>query len=232
MFLPILPGFPLLIAGAVVLSREWPPFLRALEKSQALFPFVPRLLEQMAGRHVGWRGRFSGEISNSITAAKTIELPTSLKLRLPTTVEPKQRLGCADEIGAGLKVLVFDQNLEDLNWHAAPFEARGFEVYKCTSIEAALRCTEREGLDFALVDQASTAFEGLRVIRHLVRYNLHTPFIVLAKQLDAPCSQQAFSLGALDYLQKPVAAREMNWIIDRYIMLSREQEGSRGATRR
>jgi hypothetical protein len=42
------------------------------------------------------------------------------------------------------KVLVFDEDIEDLSRQAAPFEARGFEVHKCTSVEAAMRCLERE----------------------------------------------------------------------------------------
>jgi hypothetical protein len=70
------------------------------------------------------------------------------------------------------KVLIFDEDVEDLARQAEPFEAHGFEVYKCTSIETAMRCVEREEFDFAFVDQVSPAFEGLRVIRHLVRYNL------------------------------------------------------------
>jgi DNA-binding NtrC family response regulator len=81
------------------------------------------------------------------------------------------------------------------------------------SVETAMRCIEREEFDFALVDQGSTAFEGLRVIRHLVRYNLRTPFVVVARCKDMLCYQQALGLGAMDYLEKPVPTAEMNWII-------------------
>lgn len=112
------------------------------------------------------------------------------------------------------KVLIFDVDPEDLARHAEPFEAHGFEVYKCTSIETVMRCVEREELDFALVDQVSPAFEGLRVIRHLVRYNLRAPFVVVARRKDTSCYQQALALGAMDYLQKPVPDTEMNWLID------------------
>jgi DNA-binding NtrC family response regulator len=79
-----------------------------------------------------------------------------------------------------------------------------------------MRCIEREEFDFALVDQGSTAFEGLRVIRHLVRYNLRTPFIVVARWKDGMCYQQALALGATDYLEKPVSSTEMNWIINNH----------------
>ena len=126
---------------------------------------------------------------------------------------PQQNVEEAITLGASRKVLIFDEDIEDLTRHAEPFEAHGCEVHKCMSVETAMRCIEREEFDFALVDQGSVAFEGLRVIRHLVRYNFRTPFIVVARWKDGMCLQQAFALGALDYLAKPVPSAQMNWII-------------------
>jgi len=120
----------------------------------------------------------------------------------------------AKNLGAARKVLIFDEDIEDLTRHAEPFEAHGCEVHKCMSVESAMRCIEREEFDFAVVDQGSSAFEGLRVIRHLVRYNLPTPFVVVARCKDGMCYQQALTLGATDYLEKPVSSAEMNWIIE------------------
>jgi len=115
------------------------------------------------------------------------------------------------------KVLVFDEDIEDLVRHAKPFEAHGFEVHKCMSLETAMRCVEREELDFALLDQGSPTFEGRRIIRHLVRYNVRTPFVVVTRCRDIPCRQEALALGAVDYLEKPVPAEEMNLIIRNYL---------------
>lgn len=115
------------------------------------------------------------------------------------------------------KVLVFDQDVIDLARHAEPFEAQGFEVHKCMSVEAAMRCVEREDFDFALVDQGSPGFEGRRVIRHIVRYNLLTPFVVVARCRDIGCHQQALALGAIDYLEKPISSADLNWIIEKYL---------------
>lgn len=126
---------------------------------------------------------------------------------------PQQHVEEAKTLGAARKVLIFDQDIEDLTRHAEPFEAHGCEVHKCMSVETAMRCIEREEFDFALVDQGSAAFEGLRVMRHLVRYNLRTPFVVVARCKDMLCHQQALALGATDYLEKPVPSAGMNWII-------------------
>src|SRR5580700_5490334 len=113
-------------------------------------------------------------------------------------------------------VLIFDEDIEDLPRHAEPFEAHGFEVHKCMSAEAAMRSVEREHFEFALVDQGSSAFEGCRVIRHLARYNSHTPFVVVARRKEMVCCQQALALGATGYLEKPVPRAEMDRIIKCY----------------
>jgi DNA-binding response OmpR family regulator len=121
------------------------------------------------------------------------------------------------ETPSGMRnVLIFDEDIEDLAWHAEPFEAHGFEVHKCMSAEAAMRSVEREQFEFALVDQGSSAFEGRRVIRHLARYNSHTPFVVVARRKEMVCCQQALALGATDYLEKPVPRAEMDRIINCY----------------
>ncbi|HYY72183.1 MAG TPA: response regulator [Candidatus Bathyarchaeia archaeon] len=121
------------------------------------------------------------------------------------------------------KVLVFDQDIIDLARHSEPFEAHGFEVHKCMSVETAMRCVEREDFDFALVDQGSSGFEGSRVIRHLVRYNLLTPFVVIARCKDALCHQKALALGAMDYLEKPISSADLDWIIEKYLTIPLKQ---------
>jgi DNA-binding NtrC family response regulator len=121
------------------------------------------------------------------------------------------------ETPSGMRnVLIFDEDIEDLARHAEPFEAHGFEVHKCMSVEAAMRLVEREHFEFALVDQGSSAFEGRQVIRHLARYNSHTPFVVVARRKEMVCCQKALALGATDYLEKPVPRAEMDRIINCY----------------
>jgi DNA-binding NtrC family response regulator len=146
--------------------------------------------------------------------ALSVEVPPE---RSTMRLGAQQNVEEAKTVGAARKVLIFDEDIEDLTRHAEPFEAHGCEVHKCMSVETAMRCIEREEFDFALVDQGSSAFEGLRVVRHLVRYNLRTPFVVVARCNDVPCYQQALGLGAIDYLEKPVPAVEMNWIIQNYV---------------
>ena len=130
--------------------------------------------------------------------------------------EAQQNAHEAENLCSIRNVLIFDEDIEYLGRHAEPFEAHGFEVHKCMSVEAAMRSVEREEFEFALVDQGSSAFEGRRVIRHLARYNSHTPFVVVARRKEMVCCQQALALGATDYLEKPVPRAEMDRIIKCY----------------
>lgn len=135
----------------------------------------------------------------------------------------EENLDEAEMLPATRKVLVFDQDVIDLARHSEPFEAHGFEVHKCTSVETAMRCVEREDFDFALVDQGSSGFEGTRVIRHLVRYNLPAPFVVTARCKDALCHQKALALGAMDYVEKPISSADIHCMIQKYLASSLKQ---------
>ncbi len=115
------------------------------------------------------------------------------------------------------KVLIFDKDIEELAYYAEPFENQGFEVHKCASVESAMRCVEREAFDLAVVDQDSPAFDGRRIIKHLVRYNFPVPLIVLTRPWNQQSCQQTSELGATEYLEKPVSSAEINGIIRKFL---------------
>jgi two-component system OmpR family response regulator len=111
------------------------------------------------------------------------------------------------------RVLIFDEDLQDLTRHATPFEDQGFEVHKCASLEAALRAIERENFQLALVDQGFPTREGFRVVRHLIRYSPYTPFLMLTRHNDMKAYLEALDMGAADYLEKPVPHKQLNELI-------------------
>jgi ActR/RegA family two-component response regulator len=47
-------------------------------------------------------------------------------------------------MSAKRKVLIFDEDVEALAQHAGPFETQGIEVHRCTTVESAMRCIQRE----------------------------------------------------------------------------------------
>jgi CheY-like chemotaxis protein len=209
LFLPFVPGVLLMVAGVLMLSPRCAWLGQALEQCRARLSLLGGALTRFSSWCEGLRNRLMNHRGDS-------ESQSGAFRRNQTRGETPQSGHNAEALYDPRKVLIFDEDPEDLARHAEPFEAHGFEVYKCMSIETVMRCVEREEFDFALVDQVSPAFEGLRVIRHLVRYNLRTPFVVVARCKDTLCYQQALALGAMDYLEKPVPGSEMNWLIDHY----------------
>lgn len=162
----------------------------------------------------------SGQFGFAVQSLKNYMQRKTLHPGTKMRERTEEKVDRAEMLPATRKVLVFDQDRIDLARHSEPFEAHGFEVHKCTSVETALRCIEREDFDFALVDQGSSGFEGIRVIRHLVRYNLPTPFVVIARSGDPRCHQKALALGAMDYLEKPVSGADIDSMIQRYLASS------------
>ena len=131
--------------------------------------------------------------------------------------QPKEDLNEPETVGRKAKVLVFDQDMADLARHSGSFEAYGFAVHKCTSVEKALRYVEREKVDFALIDLGSPALEGLRVFRHLVRYNPHVPCVVITRRGDLAGRREAFTMGAVECLEKPVSGMDIDWVVQKYL---------------
>jgi PleD family two-component response regulator len=218
--LPVVPGAVLIGIGVLMVNPQCVWLRRMLEKCKVRFPVLASAFRRFSAWSESSQNLFKKNSSDSGTQSKFEMVHRGCKQALPERSNMRQRTRQnvdEDETLCGIRnVLIFDEDMEDLARHAEPFEAHGFEVHKCMSVEAAMRSVEREEFEFALVDQGSPAFEGLRIIRHLVRYSPHTPFVVVARRKDLLCCQQALALGATDYLQKPVPSAELNWIIKNY----------------
>jgi CheY-like chemotaxis protein len=221
LFVPITPGAVLIVVGALLVNPKWAWSRRILEKCRVRFPVLApafRRFSTWSESRQGFFKKYPGdsgaqfEVEMARSGCKKV-LPDRSKMRQET----EQNVGEAETLCSMHNVLIFDEDIEDLARHAEPFEVHGFEVHKCMSVEAAMRSVEREEFEFALVDQGSSAFEGRRIIRHLVRYNSHTPFVVVTRRKETACRQQALALGATDYLEKPVPSTEMDRIIKWYI---------------
>jgi CheY-like chemotaxis protein len=200
LLVPVVPGIFLLAAGAYFLSPGY-------------YSQIHRKLKQCGERFARLSGQRSFSDKTSINAAA--DDPPSAQ-RQPgqhprPRCEPTEDSHDSETVVP--KILIFDVDPRDLAWHSEPFEALRYEVHKCASIDAAMRCIEREEFDYALVDQVSPAFEGLRIIRHLMRYNLLTPFVVTSRSVDPRCQQEALALGAAGYLLKPVSREDLNRIV-------------------
>jgi DNA-binding NtrC family response regulator len=74
-------------------------------------------------------------------------------------------------------------------------------------------CVEHEHFDFVMVSQGSPAFETHDLVQFTLARDRHTPVVVLTRRLEMNCYLEAMQLGALDYLEKPLAPAELEHLV-------------------
>jgi len=107
------------------------------------------------------------------------------------------------------KVLLVDEEAGDLRILRLTLEGQGFEVFSCTSYDAAILCLESEPFDFVVVSQGTRAFEGRSVLDRAIQLDRRRPVLVLTRCIDMRCYLEAMQLGAIDYLEKPIPPLEL-----------------------
>lgn len=120
------------------------------------------------------------------------------------------------------KVLVVDDDLDDLLRYSAILQHEGYEVRSIASHKEATSCIGRENFDLIIVSQGSTAFEGRSVIARAIAKNQKVPVLVLSRSSDIDCYLEAMQMGAADYREKPLAASELAAIAGRHLGPSRK----------
>jgi len=111
------------------------------------------------------------------------------------------------------RALVVDQDSRDLQNYAGVLRRMGFEVRPFTNYQEASRSLDEETPDFVFVNQGSAAFEARGVVVRALARNRRTPVVVLAHSLDMGCYLEAMQLGAVDYVEKPLAPDEMEHLV-------------------
>lgn len=104
------------------------------------------------------------------------------------------------------KILIVDDNLDDLRWLGAILERQGYGVEACCSYEEGAARAAAGHYDFVVASQGGPHFEGQAVIKRATELDRHTPVLVVTRCIEMPCYLEAMQLGALDYLEMPVPA--------------------------
>jgi two-component system, OmpR family, phosphate regulon response regulator OmpR len=125
----------------------------------------------------------------------------------------------ADELPGPIRkrLLVVDENLDDLLCYSAVLEHQGYEVRSIPSYKDGAASVGREDFDLVLLSQGSPRFEGRSVLSRAIERDRHTPIVVLSRSIDMPCYIEAIQCGALDYMEKPCLPSEIGVLVRKYL---------------
>lgn len=115
------------------------------------------------------------------------------------------------------RVLIVDREKSDLEFYASVLKNQGFTVQQCQSYEEGLCRLNEEAFDMVLVDQGGPRFEGRCVLERSVEKDRRLPVLVVARCHNVHCYLDAMQLGAVDYLAEPIAASELQWVVDTHV---------------
>jgi len=115
------------------------------------------------------------------------------------------------------KLLLVEEDFRDLRYYAAVLQEQGYEVRTCASYGEGLRSVGGESFDFIIVSQGSRAFEGRTLLERILTIDRRTPVLVLTRCVDMRCYLEAMQMGAVDYLEKPLAPPDLARVIETHL---------------
>ena len=112
------------------------------------------------------------------------------------------------------RVLLVDEQCGELSCLAETLQQRGCEVYCCCGCADGLRQLESRFFDFIVLCQGGPQFEGKRVLQRAIEIDRRTPILVVTRCLDMNCYLEAMQLGALDYVERPLAPGDLVRLVE------------------
>jgi DNA-binding response OmpR family regulator len=103
-----------------------------------------------------------------------------------------------------IRVLVVDDEEDFLKALVTRLELRGMDVRGVTSGDEALETLAEQSFDVVVLDIKMPGMDGIDVLRAIRREHAGTAVLVLTGHASQELSEEGRSLGAFDYLIKPV----------------------------
>jgi len=118
--------------------------------------------------------------------------------------------------GPSRKVLLVDENAEDLHAYTEVLRRQGCDVRACDSFREGQGCLEAGSFDLVIVSQGSHAFEGRPLLEQAIETDREVPVVVVATSVDIQAYLDAMQLGARDYIEKPLSASQLVEMVRRF----------------
>jgi DNA-binding response OmpR family regulator len=113
-----------------------------------------------------------------------------------------------DAHGRG-KILLVDEDTKDLQLYTWVLRQQGHVVDCCATYLEGSDRLERGWYDLIILSQGGRTFEGQPLLERAIELNRRRPVLVLTRCIDMPSYLDAMYLGALDYMEKPLAPWEI-----------------------
>jgi CheY-like chemotaxis protein len=156
----------------------------------------------------GKRRYASFEAARKYVASKREEWGQQYREQVARVRGDREESGARDS-APGARVLLVDEDRQDLEYHSVVLHQLGCDVVGCTSYSEGIRHLESQPFDVVMVDQGTREFEGREVLQRAVGINRHLPVVVVTGSVDMSLYTEAMQLGAVDYLQKPLSPSEV-----------------------
>ncbi len=117
--------------------------------------------------------------------------------------------------GDNNKVLLFDNDEEEINMIRSALEENGYDVAYSTNGEM-LETAKAEKPGLIIINNSDDKLAHLKEIRHLSQFT-YTPVICLADETYKQHEQEGFKLGINDFVYRPLDVKKLLYSINRII---------------
>lgn len=118
------------------------------------------------------------------------------------------------------KILVVDDETDICDFVKTFFKERGFQVFTALNSEEALLITKRDKPDLVLLDIKMKGMDGLAVLKHIRELDKTIKIIMVTALEDQEKIHEAYKLGAIDYITKPLALDYLEEAVGRNLRVS------------
>jgi len=124
-------------------------------------------------------------------------------------------------------LLIVDDEANTLASLSRAFRLAGHEATVCDSAPKALELAKSRSFDLILSDVVMPGKDGLSLLEDLKAEGVATPVVMMSGQAHIEMAVRATRLGALDFLEKPIATEKLLLTVDNALRLQRLESENR-----
>jgi two-component system nitrogen regulation response regulator NtrX len=129
-------------------------------------------------------------------------------------------------------LLIVDDEANTLASLSRAFRLEGHEATVCDNANKALELAKSQPFDLILSDVVMPGKDGLTLLEDLKTQGVATPVVMMSGQAHIEMAVRATRLGALDFLEKPIATEKLLLTVENALRLGRLERENRDLTHR